>query len=171
MQIQEFLQLSSGKWFSQRTSYQLNPEKAENSKSEITINQLELQDPYLLTLCEEHRIDTQAVLGGIKSAWDNSVDWGKPKAQGFSVLVVIPDTPENLGKILQKTNLSDQPSLSGYYTIGNDEALTMIIETPDLIIKERLWFPSENLRLRTCIIQSQQGWTQTSFYSEIRKLS
>ena len=170
MQIQEFLNLSIGKWFCQRTSYLLNPEQAENSKSEITISELNSEHPEVVRLCQKHDLNPQQAYGGIKSAWDNSVDWGKPKANGFSVLVVIPDGEESkTGKALQQTN--QQSSLEGSYIIGNDDALTLMVETPDLVIKERIWFPSDNLRMRTCIIQSQQGWSKTSFYSEIRKLA
>lgn len=172
MQIQEFLNLSLGKWFSQRTSYLINPEKADNSKSEITISELNSEHPDLVTLCEKHQIKPQQTYSGIKSAWDNSVDWGKSKEQGFSILVIIPDSAEsNTGKILQSTNLKTQPSLSGNYIVGNDDALTLTVETPTLTIKERLWFPSDNLRMRTCLIESHQGWSKTSFYSEIRKLA
>jgi phycoerythrin-associated linker protein len=170
MQIQEFLNLSIGKWFCQRTSYLLNPEQAENSKSEITISELNSEHPEVVRLCQKHDLNPQQAYGGIKAAWDNSVDWGKPKANGFSVLVVIPDGEESkTGKALQQTN--QQSSLEGSYIIGNDDALTLMVETPDLVIKERIWFPSDNLRMRTCIIQSQQGWSKTSFYSEIRKLA
>lgn len=172
MQIQEFLNLSLGKWFSQRTSYLINPDKAENSKSEITISELNSEYPELVTLCQEHQIQPQQFYLGIKSVWDNSVDWGQPKAQGYSVLVVIPDGEElSTGKILQSTNINKQDSLTGSYLIGNDDALTLRVEKPGLTITERLWFPSDNLRMRTCLIQSNQGWSKTSFYSEIRKLA
>ncbi len=172
MQIQEFLNLSLGKWFSQRTSYLINPDKAENSKSEITISELNSEHPELVTLCQEHQIQPQQFYLGIKSVWDNSVDWGKPKAQGYSLLVVIPDSEEsNTGKILQSTNINQQDSLTGSYLLGSDDALTLKVEKPELKITERLWFPSENLRMRTCLIQSNQGWSKTSFYSEIRKLA
>lgn len=172
MQIQEFLNLSLGKWFSQRTSYLINPEKAENSKSEITISELNAEHPELVNLCQQHQIEPQANYFGIKSVWDNSVDWGKTKEQGFSILVIIPDAATTTtGKILQSSDKKTQSSFLGNYVLGNDDALTLSVETPNLTIKERLWFPSENLRMRTCWIQSQQGWSKTSFYSEIRKLA
>lgn len=172
MEIQKFLDLSVGNWFCQRTSYLLNPETAENSKSELQITSLDLEHPEVVKLCEEHNINPQQAHGGIKSAWDNSVDWGKPKAQGFSILIVIADSEQTQqGKILQTTNLRQEPSFSGSYIIGNDEAITLSVVTPEMTFKERIWFPSENLRLRTSVIESQEGWIKTSFYSEIRKLS
>jgi hypothetical protein len=40
MDIQEFINLCAGKWFSQRTSYQLAAQKVANNKAEITIDLL-----------------------------------------------------------------------------------------------------------------------------------
>ena len=57
----------------------------------------------------------------------------------------------------------------GHYTLGQDEALTLIIETEDIYAEERQWFASENLKLRTIMMRHNDGTQQTSFYSEIRK--
>ncbi|ELR97323.1 phycobiliprotein lyase [Gloeocapsa sp. PCC 73106] len=172
MEIQEFLDLSVGNWFCQRTTYLLNPEKAENSKSEMTITPLDSAHPDSVRLRQEHHLDTNQTLVGIKSAWNNSVDWGKPKIEGSSLLVVVPDQQHpHTGKLLQSTNLKDQPSLLGNYLIGKDDALTLTVTTPEMTISERIWFPSANFRLRTSFIEAKAGWIKTSFYSEIRKMS
>ncbi len=40
MKIEEFLELCTGKWFSQRTSYHFEKQQVDNSKSELTIEWL-----------------------------------------------------------------------------------------------------------------------------------
>lgn len=170
MEIREFLELCAGNWFCQRTSYLLNPEKTENSKSEITITLLESKDTQILKVCEEHSLDASLSVGGIRSDWNNSVDWGKPKQTGFSLIIPIPETTYQ-GRLLQTSSISQQKKVQGKYSIGEDEAVTLVTELPEITIKERVWFASPNLRLRTSLIESQQGWTKTSFYSEIRKVT
>jgi phycoerythrin-associated linker protein len=59
----------------------------------------------------------------------------------------------------------------GRYIFGEDLALTLIIEKDDFYAEERQWFAAENLRLRTSLIKNSSGITQTSFYSDIRRLS
>ena len=79
MDIKEFFELSAGKWFVQRTSYQLCEEKPENSKSEITSEILASDDSTVIQLCQQHRVDINSIWGGLKSSWDTGVDWGKTK--------------------------------------------------------------------------------------------
>jgi hypothetical protein len=167
MEIKDFLELCAGNWFSQRTSYHLEQQQAENSKSELTIELLSPDRPEVSQLCQQFRIDPRASLGGTKVSWDNSVDWGKTKQKGYSILVLIPD-PENLqiGQLLQ----SFKTPQKGRYILGNDEALTLIVEGDNIYTEERLWFASPNLRLRTTLIRHSPGFNQTAFYSEIRKI-
>jgi hypothetical protein len=168
MNIQKFLDLSAGKWFSQRTNYLLNgkADKVDNSKADLTVELLAKDDFRVVELCQANKIDPNLSLGGAMQSWDNSVDWGKPKQQGASAIVLIPD-PESdrTGKILRQGDTN----IKGRYILGVDEALTLIIETDALYAEERQWFASDNLRLRTTIVKNSHGMEQTSFYSEIRK--
>ncbi|MGF1541351.1 MAG: phycobiliprotein lyase [Pleurocapsa sp.] len=166
MDIKTFLDLSTGKWFSQRTNYLLNTDKVENSKADITIELLPQDDSRVIQLCKNNQIDTQLVIWGTVQSWDTSVDWGKPKQLGKSTMVLIPD-PENdrRGQLLSQGHDNHQ----GHYILGADQALTLIIETEELYAEERQWFASDNLRLRTVTVKNGSGMQQTSFYSEIRK--
>lgn len=172
MEIREFLEQSVGSWFCQRTSYIINPEKSDSSKAENVVTFLDLENPQLVELCSEYNLDSNLSIGGLKSEWDNSVDWGKPQEKGTAVIVVFPDPQQPYqGKIVQTSNSDQWKSLQGKYIIGNDQALTLKVELPKMTITERIWFASDNLRLRASIIESSQGWTKTSFYSEIRKVT
>jgi phycoerythrin-associated linker protein len=170
MDIKEFVALSEGKWFSQRTSYYFDNDKAENSKADITIEIIDREDGDLIQLCQDSKISANGDLKATKISWDNSVDWGKPKQTGSSKLVLIPDSDNaGVGKLIGSIALPGKTSQVGRYILGDDEALTLIVEDGTTYFEERQWFASPNLRLRTTVSKNADGVTQTSFYSEIRK--
>lgn len=170
MDIKAFLNLCTGNWFSQRTNYNLNEEKTESSKADLSITMISSEDSQITQLCQQHRIDPKQSLGGLLYSWDNSVDWGKPKQQGSSLMVFVEDAEDAAeGKLLTNTILKPGVKSAGTYILGQDEALTLIVKTEDIQVEERLWFASENLRLRTNVIKNSTGITRTTFYSEIRK--
>ncbi len=171
MTIQEFLELCVGKWFSQRTSYHFEQQKAESHKSELTIEWLTHDDPQVTAWCKHYQIDPAVALGGKRVSWDNSVDWGKPKQVGSTMIVMVPDpNMAQVGQILRGETKANTSPLAGRYSLGNDQALTLILEDNNNYLEERLWFASPNLRLRTSLIKAPNGFNQTAFYSEIRKL-
>lgn len=168
MDLKKFLDLSAGKWFSQRTNYLLNgkEDKAQNSKADITIELIPKDDSRVVQLCQANRINPDLSLGGAVQSWDTSVDWGKPKQQGSYTIVLIPDAEnERTGRLLRQ----EDTKVYGRYVLGADEALTLIVETEHFYAEERQWFASDNLRLRTTAVKNSNGMNQTSFYSEIRK--
>lgn len=167
MDIKKFLDLSAGKWFSQRTTY-LDENKAQSSKADLTVELLASDSSTIVKLCENARLDPQHSLGGLTTSWDNSVDWGKPKQIGSIVIAVVPNADnEKTGKVLRQGETNG----SGEYLLGEDGALTLIIETDKISAEERQWFASDNLRLRTAVVRNKNSGAilQTAFYSEIRK--
>ncbi|MGK7927893.1 MAG: phycobiliprotein lyase [Spirulina sp.] len=165
MDIKTFVTQSEGEWFSQRTRYRVTTEQPDNSKSNLTIELLN-DHPTILQLCQQYRIDSTSPWFGMKTSWDTSVDWGKPKQVGSSFLAIVPDENNpQIGKILRSHSSSSQ----GIYAIGADGALTLTIEENDISTEERIWFASENLRLRTLLVNRGRGFMETSFYSEIRR--
>ena len=167
MDIKEFIDLCAGNWFSQRTNYQVETEKTESNKADLNITLVPHDDSRISQLCLQNRIDPQLSLGGLAHSWDNSVDWGKNKQNGSAIVILIgdQDNPQT-GTII--SNAANQ-NLLGKYILGNDSALTLIVETQDKSVEERIWFASDNLRLRTTVTQNKDGTMSTLFYSEIRK--
>ena len=166
MEIKEFLQQCEGRWFAQRTSYQVNQEKFENNKSEITVELLSSERPEVIELCQQHEIEPQRSLGGIQSSWEQSA--GGPQ-KGATVLVFVPDSDsKHQGKLLQSTR-SDASVAAGHFLL-REEALTLTITDGTASLEERLWFASSNLRLRTSLLKQGNDLSTTCFYSEIRKL-
>lgn len=165
MDLKEFLKLSAGKWFSQRTNYLVGQE-ANNSKADITIELINPEDAKAVELCQKHHLDPKLSLGGTVQSWDNSVDWGKSKQVG-SATVILVASPENesVGKLIRPQD----SKVCGNYVLGADEALTLTLETDEMYAEERQWFASENFKMRTTVVKFNDGSKQTSFYSEIRK--
>ena len=172
MEIQEFLDLCAGNWFSQRTSYDFNQEKSHSSQSEITIELLSQAAPEVLALCASYQIDPQVTVGGTKASWTNSSGWGQPKQMGVATIVLIPkeENPQ-VGRLLHSVGTTPNSLIVGHYLLGKDEALTLTLEGERTYSQERLWFASPNLRLRTSLIKRGNGWSATTFYSEIRRIS
>ena len=171
MDIKTFLISSAGEWFTQRTNYDLEGSKTENSKANITVEFIKPENPQAIALCQQNKIEPNLSLGGLKYSWDNSVDWGKAKQQGNSLLVLVPDSENSAtGKLIKASVDRNNPNISGRYILGEDEALTLIIETENIYAEERQWFAGENLRLRTTVIKDRSGNMQTAFYSEIRRI-
>ncbi len=169
MNITEFFQQSSGKWFSQRTSHHLAFKQTEGGKSELKIELLDQDNPEVIKLCEQYEIDPALALCGARVTWDGTMEWDEEKHAGSTVLVPIvdPDVP-NEGKLLREMGYAEKAPVAGRYVMGNDDALVLITEYESMYSEERLWFASPNLRLRTSVLKRFGGFSMASFCSEIR---
>lgn len=168
MEIQSFLELCTGTWFSQRTRYQFDRQTSESHKSELTVEYLSADHPDLAPLYAPNGIAPDRSAGALKVSWNTAIDWNSPKQVGTTTLIFIADT-ESSGKLLRIQQA--KPSLQGSYSLGSDDALTLTLQEGTLEAQERIWFASENLRLRTTVLrQDENSYCQTAFYSEIRKL-
>ena len=166
MNLQKFLDLSAGRWFSQRTNYFLDQNQAASSKADITIESISAKDQRALELCQKYHLDSSLVVGGTVQSWDNSVDWGKPKQIGSATIILVRDSQsETTGKLIRPQD----DRVCGSFSLGKDEALTLILKTDEMYAEERQWFASDNFKMRTTIVKFNDGRKQTSFYSEIRK--
>ena len=171
MDINKFLEQTAGNWFSQRTTYKIGKNQVENSKAELSIKILPPNHAQITQLCQQHYLNSNLSLGAIAASWDNSPDWGKPKQQGSTMLGLIANEHDSqTGIIFRLIDNSDKQVILGRYVLGNDGALSLILEQENNCVEERIWFASPNLRLRTSIIKNGKDFTTTSFYSEIRKV-
>jgi hypothetical protein len=171
MDIQEFFNLSAGKWFSQRTSHHLAFKQAESGKSNIVIETLPKDHPEVVKLCEQHNVDPSLATGGARVAWDGSMEWDEDKEahSGSTVIVPIPDGEKlNEGLLLREMGYAEKAPVAGRYVMGSDDALTLITDYETMYSEERLWFASPNLRLRHSILKRFGGFSMASFCSEIR---
>ncbi|MBM0742869.1 phycobiliprotein lyase [Phormidium sp. CLA17] len=169
MNIVEFFELSSGKWFSQRTSHHFNVEQSEAGKSDLVIEMVDKADPEVAQLCKQYSIDPALALCGARATWSGSMEQGGKKYAGSTMLVPVADPQkQNEGKLLRELSASEKSPVAGRYVVGSDEALTLITEDETMYAEERLWFASPNLRLRTSVLKRSGGFSMASFCSEIR---
>lgn len=173
MTIQKFLEMSAGKWFSQRTSHQLTNQQSEHGSSDILMEMLAVDHPQLSQLRQQHPSDSgNPAAAGIQIVSKTAQQWNAPKntVPTSTTTVLMPinlDTANSLaGSLLWMTNGQSMPL--GKFQIGEDEALTLFLAYQSMQIEERIWFASPNLRLRTSVQKSSAGWTLASFCSEIR---
>jgi hypothetical protein len=169
MDIVEFFEQSSGKWFSQRTSHHLAFKQSEGGKSDLVIEMLPKDDPVVVQLCEQYEIDPALALCGARVSWDGTMEWDEEKHNGSTVLVPVADPEKpNEGKLLREVGYAEKAPVAGRYVMGDDDALTLITEYETMYSEERLWFASPNFRLRTSILKRFGGFSMASFCSEIR---
>jgi hypothetical protein len=168
MDIREFFELSAGKWFSQKTSQHLTLKQSEQGKSDLVIAILPQDNPQVIQLCKQAGIDPTLIWGGIHYTWKGTISWdtqaqNPANQQGETIAICIPDpSAANTGKLANTNgNLAR-------YTMGDDDALTLVTEGDNLRSEERIWFESNNVRLRTTIVTQSNGDSLASFYSEIR---
>lgn len=169
MNIQEFFELSAGKWFSHRTSHHLAFKQAEDGKSEIAIETLVVDCPEVIKLCEQYEIEPGLASCGARVSWNGTMEWDEEKHTGSTVLVCIPDADNSSqGKLLREMGYAEKAPVAGRYMMGSDKALTLITEYETMFSEERLWFASPNLRMRVSVLKRFGGFSMASFTSEIR---
>jgi hypothetical protein len=174
MNIREFFELSAGKWFSQKTSQHLTLKQSEHGKSDLVIEILPPDNSQVTQLCQQASIDPSSVWGGVKYTWKGTIAWDTPtqttpNQQGESIALAISDAPEsNTGKLVHASSSNGKSPQVARYTMGDDNALTLITKHENTCSEERVWFESDNVRVRTTITTQANGDSLASFYSEIR---
>ncbi|WP_017654013.1 phycobiliprotein lyase [Fortiea contorta] len=169
MNIEEFFQLSAGKWFSHRTSHHPTFKQSKDGKSDIIIETLATDDPQVVKLCQQHQISPSDASCAARVTWNGTMEWDATKHSGSTVLVSVPDADHpDVGKLLQETGNSKKTLIIGHYKLGQDEALTLTTEDETMWSEERLWFASPNLRMRVSVLKQADGLSMASFSTEIR---
>jgi CpeS-like protein len=172
MNVREFFELSAGKWFSQKTSQHLTLKQSEQGKSDLVIEILPPDNPQAIDLCQKSGINPSTIWGGVKYTWKGTLSWdSQPQSptnrQGESIAIAIPDAPDsNTGKLFHAIGAAT-PQVARY-TMGDDDALTLVSQDEQISAEERVWFESNNVRLRTTIVTQSNGESIAAFYSEIR---
>ncbi len=172
MDVKEFFELSAGKWFSQKTSHHLTLKQSEHGKSDLLIDILASNDPQVIQLCVQAGLDPSQTAISTKYTWKGTSQWdtqaqNTANQQGEAIVVFIPEQSEtNTGNLF--CSVGGDNFSTAKYTLGDDHALTLVTENENRRSEERIWFESNNVRLRTTIITQPNGEALASFYSEIR---
>lgn len=176
MDVQEFFELSAGKWFSQKTSHHLTLKQSEQGKSDLAIEILPNDDPQIIQLYQQAGVDSGLTWGGAKYTWKGTTHWdtqqqSQANQQGSSIVMAIPDEASvNAGRLFQSTGIATSSPVIAQYSLGDDDALTLTIDNNGTHSEERIWFESPNVRVRTTIVTRPNGDNIATFYSEIRRM-
>ncbi len=172
MDVQEFFELSAGKWFSQKTSHHLTLKQSAHGKSDLVIDILPSDDPQVQQLCQQANVDATQIWGGAKYSW-TGIATGEERQQtaaaqqGSAVAILVPDVSgARTGNLLRMSE--GAATVTARYTLGRDNALTLVTEAEQTRAEERIWFESDNVRLRTTLATGANGDALAAFYTEIR---
>ncbi|MEM9772219.1 MAG: phycobiliprotein lyase [Cyanobacteria bacterium P01_D01_bin.73] len=169
MDLNEFLDTFTGKWFSQRTTHDLQQKTSFLAKSDLWVDAVPSDDPAIKSLCDRYGVAADQVAIALKLRWEAIIAASPKKELGTGAIALLKGDAPNQGQVLSDTTSSGiaQP-LPGTYTLGEDEALTFVLPMPNGDITERMWFASPNLRMRTSTVTEKGEPTLASFCSEIR---
>ena len=161
MNVREFFELSAGKWFSQKTSQHLTLKQSEHGKSDLEIAILPTDNPQVIQLCQQAGVEPSSAWGGVKYSWKGTIAWDTPtqtppNQQGESIAIAIPDSlAATTGKLVYLSKNARDAQVARY-TMGDDDALTLVTEHENICAEERIWFESDNVRIRTTIVPQRR---------------
>ena len=167
MNIEEFFDLSVGKWFAHRSSHNLSAQESQEGKSDIFIEKLSTSHSKIVELCEQYQVLSSSRTFGVKINWNDTTKLNQ-KETGSTILAFVPNEENNSeGKLLRPFNTGDKP-VAGHYIMGSDEALSLIVQNGAISTEERIWFVHKNVRMRVSRVKNSCGLNIATFTSEIR---
>lgn len=175
MDITTFVEMSLGRWRSQRSAHHLAFSHFEEVISVIDIIPLTKEDPHVVKLCQSYDISSELVTHPFRMSWEGESDWNdQEKVTGTTVLVPISDSDDpNRGKLLRDQGYAETIPSVGHYQFTSDGTFVLLTEYENAAAEEKIWFVNPNLRFRVSMIKTSKGSgvTTASFSSEIRSLS
>jgi hypothetical protein len=174
MEIVNFFEKLAGRWFSQRTTHALSTKQSKAGKSDLEVEFLSADNPDVTQLCAQAATGGVPPLCGLRIKQSSTID-GDTTAKVQTTLLV-PLTPTSNSQstaqsgedttysgVLLRSGTDEQSA----YTL-EEEVLTIVSDSPAAHSEERLWFVSDNLRMRTGVTALSNGLRIASFCSEIR---
>ncbi|WP_246275418.1 phycobiliprotein lyase [Brasilonema bromeliae] len=175
MDITQFVELSIGRWRSQRSAHHLAFSHFEAVQSVIDIIALSPDDPDVMTLCKSYNIDQSQIVSPFGMSWEGQSDWDEDaQMKGSSILVPVPDpNVPNRGKLLRDQGYAETIAAAGDYHLTEDGTFVLLTTYDRAAAEEKIWFANPNLRFRVSLIKTSggSGVVTASFASEIRSSS
>lgn len=167
MTITEFFQQSEGKWSSQRTTHDLATKQSIGGKSDLWIDLLSTNEPTVVSLCQQAGADLATVQTAFRVRWEGQFGTKAEKGSTLMVAIAAPGSTTE-GTLLSQPSKPGAALIQTHYSLGEDEALTLVTEQDSVHAEERIWYASPSLRFRTSTIKQADGFSMASFCSEIR---
>lgn len=166
MDIREFFQQSSGKWSSIKSSHHVDNTTQQSGKSTIEMELLESNDAAVVALCEKQGVNLNTVLCGARVQWDGYLE-GETKSQKGS-LVMVAAGDHLAGTLYRSMGNFGIPMPASTFSFAEGDEITLSSTAENLTTIERIWFESENVRLRHTKTHRPDGSSTIAFCSEVR---
>jgi CpeS-like protein len=166
MNIREFFQQSSGKWSSIKSSHHVDNTTQQSGKSTIEMTLLEASDPNVLALCQKQGVNPSTVICGARVQWDGFLE-GETKNQKGSLMMVAAGEMMT-GKLYRSTGNFGIAIPFSTYSFAQGKEITFTTQADTVTTVERIWFESENVRLRHTKTHRSDGSSSIAFCSEVR---
>lgn len=172
MDITKFVEMSLGRWRSQRSAHHLAFSHFEEVISIIDITPLTKEDQSVVQLCQSYQMSPESATHPFRMTWEGESDWSEEEVvKGTTVLVPIPDPLNpNQGSLLRDQGYAETIPSVGKYQFTTDGTFVLVTEYEQAAAEEKIWFANPNLRFRVSMIKTSngKGVTTASFSSEIR---
>ncbi|MBE9031581.1 phycobiliprotein lyase [filamentous cyanobacterium LEGE 11480] len=169
MNIAEFFQQSAGRWSSIKSNHHVDTTQQQSGRSTIEMELLDANNPAVAELCSKQGLNVSGVAAAAQVKWDGTMEGITKKDSGSSLLVAI-GTPEQ-GQLLRTIGNFGTAAPSGTYRFGDGGEFMLTVEDKDFVTSERIWFESENVRMRHTKVQYPNGKSIVSFCSEVRLMT
>ncbi|MDE5077969.1 MAG: phycobiliprotein lyase [Trichodesmium sp. St2_bin6] len=169
MTMMDFFLKSEGTWFSQRTVHHFDSAQDESGKSNILVKVLTKDDPKVIKVCEQQKVNPALAKGGASFNWQDNLDHGEPNPNYSAILVDIPDSQTGrTGKFLRNRGYIESIPVVSRYHFTNDGVLTIDTEYEKNQGQERCWFLTDDFRVRVNTVRMMNGVNLMAYCSERR---
>ncbi len=175
MEIVNFFEKLAGRWFSQRTTHALSSQQSKAGKSDLEVAFLAPDTDEVKQFWQSQSLTVQLQGGdeplcGLSIQQSSTIEGdSKPKVSTTLLVPLKPKLQDGQGYF--GTILRSGTAEKSSYSLKED-VLTIVTDSPEAYSEERLWFVSDNLRMRTGNTELKSGPHSglriASFCSEIR---
>ena len=176
MNIEQFVEQSTGEWRSMRSGHSLAFQQFEEVLSIVEINALDVGEAGVADFIKSQRIDATKITSPFAMRWEAESDWEPDDpsevSSGNCLLVPVPDN-ETSGKLIRSVGYAESEPAISEYSFLEDGTFLLTTQYEQSIAEERIWFVSEHVRCRSSVLRTSagSGVLQTSFASEVRRLT
>lgn len=167
MDIQAFIQLSCGHWFTQRTCHRLGCVTSEAQTAQLEIKALNAEESDVVDLCKAAGFDPSLALCAASVSWQSKGFQPQPQEDGTLLMVPIASNSSGKeGQVWQQG--ADGPIRQLNFHIDLEQRLVLTEIQNQMDLEEHVWFASPNLRLRVSFLKQAGQLVQATWYSEVR---
>jgi hypothetical protein len=169
MDIVAFFQQSAGRWSSIKSNHHVSTTQQQSGRSTIEMELLETADPAVMQLCHQQGVNPAQVTCAARVKWDGTMEGETKQDVGSSLLVAAGEPTQ--GQLWRAIGNFSAPALAGTYRVGAGGEMILAIGDQQVRSVERIWYESDNVRMRHTKVEQADGKSVVSFCSEVRLIA